>query len=256
MKRKLSENLKRIHERIGAAAEASGRDPNAIRFIAVTKTVEMDVIRHLVHLGLTDLGESRVQQLVKRNGMLNEFLARQRRRSEGKPVAAPNWHMIGTLQRNKIKHLLGHVNMLHSVDNLRLAEDLESQLARRDESLDVLLEVNASGEKVKAGVAVGAVEHIIEHLRVLPHVRLCGLMTLAPLTKDERVLRGVFARLREIFEDLTTHHQVGPEFQHLSMGMSNDFEEAILEGATIVRLGTALFDGISAEASSADATDR
>ncbi len=245
MRRKLSENLKRIRERIQAACERRRRNPQDVRLVAVTKTVEIDVIRASVEVGLLDLGESRVQELVKRAGMLREHLSRRRViEHEGVPPN-PRWHMIGHLQRNKVRQLLPWVDLIHSLDSLRLAETISEEARRIDRTIPVLLEVNVSGEKSKFGIAVGAVPHLIEHVAGLKGLRIVGLMTMAPLEADPESTRPCFARLRDVFEDLRSERVVGPDFRELSMGMSNDFEVAVEEGATMVRIGTALFDGVA-----------
>jgi len=154
------------------------------------------------------------------------------------------WHMVGHLQRNKVKALLPWVDMIHSVDSLRLAEEIDAQAARIDRRIPVLLEVNSSGEGSKQGVAVAATTHLAEQLASLEHIELRGLMTMAPLSDDVRVVRHAFERVREVFEEIVLERTCGPRFCELSMGMTHDFEHAIEFGATYVRIGTALFEGI------------
>lgn len=242
VRRKLSDNLKRIRERMAAACERRGRRPDEVRLIAVTKTVEVDVIRSAMDAGLLDLGESRVQELVRRAGMIREHLNR-RRSMDRADVADPTWHMVGHLQRNKVRALLPWVDMIHSLDSLRLAEEVSDEAVKIHRVLPVLIEVNVSGEKSKYGIAVGAVPHLAENIRSLPGIQVIGLMTMAPQSDDPEEARPHFARLREVFEDMRTERILGPEFREMSMGMSNDFEIAIEEGATMVRVGTALFEG-------------
>jgi len=153
------------------------------------------------------------------------------------------WHMIGHLQRNKVKALLPHVTLVHSVDSLRLAEEIETQSTKLGKRTPVLLQINASEEEQKSGVAVGAAVHLAEQIQTMAHLQLVGLMTMAALDADADAARRTFARVREIFEELRWHKIGGAGLRHLSMGMSNDFEQAILEGATLVRIGTALFGG-------------
>jgi len=234
----LKKNLQRIRDRIAAACGRVGRDPASVMLVAVTKTVELSVIRRLVALGQRDLGENRVQQLTDR--------AEQAAAWKDNPAdGGPRWHMIGHLQRNKVRALLPWLHWLHSLDSLRLAEELNNQAARIERKVDAFLEVNASGEKTKTGVAVGAVTHLIEQVRTLPHIRIIGLMTMAPLVADPQTVRPYFVRTRELFEEIRGGQLAGPDFKHLSMGMSNDFEVAIEEGATLVRVGTALFEGLA-----------
>jgi pyridoxal phosphate enzyme (YggS family) len=247
MRRKLAENLKRVRERIETACDHGGRQPEDVRLVAVTKTVEVDVIRAVIESGLLELGENRAQELVKRAGMINEHLSRRRKLEPGGVgvPSEPRWHMIGHLQRNKVKSVLPWVSMIHSLDSLRLAEEISKEAQRLDISVPVLVQVNVAGEKSKHGIAVGATSHLTEHIRTLPGLKIAGLMTMAPLTDDPEETRPCFRRLREIAEDMRHERVVGPEFTELCMGMTNDFEVAVEEGATMVRLGRALFDGIT-----------
>jgi len=244
VRRKLSDNLKRIRERIAAACERQGRPVGDVRLIAVTKTVEVDVVRTAIEAGLADLGESRVQELVRRAGMVREHLSRRRAMERADAPPDPRWHMVGHLQRNKVRMLLPWVEYVHSLDSLRLAEEISQEAVRINRVIPVLFEVNVSGEKSKFGLAVGAVPHLAENIRTLPGIRVVGLMTMAPYAEDPECARPHFARLREVFEDMRTERILGPEFRELSMGMSGDFEVGVEEGATMVRVGSALFEGI------------
>ncbi|MBN1488949.1 MAG: YggS family pyridoxal phosphate-dependent enzyme [Phycisphaerae bacterium] len=246
MRRKLSDNLKRVRDRLGAACAKVSRDPSTVKLVAVTKTVEIDVIRQMLEHGVTELGESRVQQLVKRAGMIEEYRSRRRLVGGSAGSDAPHWHMIGHLQRNKIKAVLPWVGTVHSVDNLRLAEDLSTQSQKMERTTDVFIEVNVSEERTKHGVVVGATQHLVEHMVQMSNLRVLGLMTMAPLAEDPEAARPYFARLRELLEDIQREKFATPDFVHLSMGMSNDFGVAVEEGATVVRIGTALFEGIAA----------
>jgi PLP dependent protein len=250
MRRRLSDNLKRVRDRIASACARSGRGTDSVTLIAVTKTVEVDVIRCVLELGVTELGESRVQELTKRAGMIEEY--RSRRRLVAGPAdvpPSPNWHMIGTLQRNKVKHVLPWARTIHSVDSLRLAEDISEQGVRLNRTTDVFVEVNVSDERNKHGVVVGAASYLVEQIRAMPNLRVIGLMTMAPFSDAPEAARPHFARLRELFDDIRHERLCGPEFAHLSMGMSNDFDVAVEEGATMVRVGTALFEGVTAAVS-------
>jgi pyridoxal phosphate enzyme (YggS family) len=239
----LAEKLRDVQERIAAAAEAAKRDPKSVTLIAVTKTAAPEQIREIIQLGITDLGESRVQVLIQRAGQINEFY--QRRAVHGSDPAAPKlrWHMIGHLQRNKVKAVLPVVSVIHSIDSLRLAEELETQCAKLERKVPVMLQVNASEEAQKFGVAVGAAVHLAEQIDSMPHLQLIGLMTMAPLGAEEKEIRTCFSRTREIFDEMKWHKIGGTALRHLSMGMTNDFELAIAEGATMVRIGTLLFGG-------------
>jgi pyridoxal phosphate enzyme (YggS family) len=257
VRRKLADNLKRIRDRVAAACQRVHRDPKEVRLVAVTKYVDLDIIRQALELGLIDLGESRAQQLNQRAGMIHEFIERKNvlagRRDAGIP--RPRWHMVGHLQRNKVKLVLPWSEMVHSVDSLRLAEDLHVQAQRLGRVVNILLQVNTSGEKSKFGIAVGAVPHLYEHLAAWPGIRLCGLMTMAPMDSTPGELRLYFERLRDVFDDMRGELQPGPHFSELSMGMSGDFEIAIEAGATLVRIGAALFEGLMSPTAGNDEDD-
>ena len=255
MRRRLSDNLKRIRERIEAACSRVRRDPAGVRLVGVTKYVDVDVVRQALELGIADLGESRAQQLNQRAGMIHESIERKNvlsgRRESG--AVRPRWHMVGHLQRNKVKLVVPWAELIHSVDSLRLAEDLHKQAERVGRVVDILLQINTSAERSKFGIAVGAVPHLSEHLAEWPGIRFCGLMTMGPLGATPAEVRLCFERLRDIYEDLRSDRRVGPEFKELSMGMSGDFELAIEAGATIIRVGSALFEGLMSRVESEQA---
>ena len=189
--------------------------------------------------------ESRVQEMTRRAGMINEYLSRRRHlQPAGAAPSLPRWHMIGHVQRNKVRALLPWVDVIHSLDTLRLAEEIDQRAGAMGRVARALMQVNASGEKSKFGAAVGAAVHLAEQIVTLPNLQIIGLMTMAPPTDDPETVRPVFVRLRELFEEMRYARRLGPQFVHLSMGMSQDFEVAIEEGATMVRIGTALFDGV------------
>ncbi|KPK76157.1 MAG: hypothetical protein AMJ79_07910 [Phycisphaerae bacterium SM23_30] len=247
MRKKITENLKRIKDNIAEACVRKMRDPSEVRLIAVTKTVEVDTIRLLLEMGQIDIGESRVQQLMQRTAMIQESLSRRQELTGAEapePIHRPKWHMIGHLQRNKVKQLLPVVEYIHSVDSLRLAEEINTCAAKLGlvEKVKIFLEVNASQEKQKYGLAVGAITALAEQVKTLPNLEMAGLMTMAPLTEDQEICRFCFVRLREIFEEIRGEKIVGPQFKHLSMGMTQDYVTAVEEGATMVRIGTALFE--------------
>lgn len=244
IQKRLQENLRRVRERIAEACQRAGRQSEEVRLVAVTKSVGVDVIRILIEQGVTELGESRVQQLTQRAAMIREQVKRRRVLEPDRQCRSPNWHMVGHLQRNKVKTVLRWVGTIHGVDSLRLAEDISLEAARSGVAVDAFLQVNVAGEKSKFGIPVGAAGVLAEQIRSLPGLRLIGLMTIAPLAPDAEKVRSCFRRLREIAEDLREQELVTPDFRELSMGMSNDFEVAIEEGASVVRIGSALFDGV------------
>jgi pyridoxal phosphate enzyme (YggS family) len=239
----LAEKLDEVKERITAACAKAKREPSEVTLIAVTKTAAPEQIREMLSLGVGDLGESRVQVLQQRAAQVNEFYSRKMAANDETMPAKLRWHMIGHLQRNKIKPVLPVVSMIHSIDSLRLAEELDQQALKLNKRMPVLMQVNASEEPQKHGVAVGAAVHLAEQIDSMPNLQMMGLMTMAELEGSEDQARRVFARTREIFEEMKWHKIGGTALKHLSMGMSHDFEAAIQEGATLVRIGTLLFGG-------------
>jgi pyridoxal phosphate enzyme (YggS family) len=230
----LAERLAAVEQRMGAACRRAARDRAEVTLVAVTKTVEPAVAALLPPLGVFDLGESRPQELWRRA----EVLA---------GAALVRWHLIGHLQRNKIERTLPLVHCIHSVDSLRLLEALERACPScrpAGSRLDVFLEVNASREANKHGFAPEEVADLAPALLPLKHVRVAGLMTMAAYEEDPERCRPTFAGLCRLRDQLRA--AVGPlhPLEELSMGMSNDFEVAIEEGATMVRLGTVLFEGL------------
>ncbi|MBN1943006.1 MAG: YggS family pyridoxal phosphate-dependent enzyme [Phycisphaerae bacterium] len=236
-RKRIEKNLGEIRRKIAEACAKVGRSPKEITLVAVTKSVELDEVKLLLDAGVTELGESRVQQFVPRAVELDAYL-RRRRNELPRPV---RWHMVGHLQRNKVKGVLEWASMIHSVDSLRLAEEISHRAEQMRRTIDVLLQVNCSRESRKFGCAVGASEHLAELISTLPRIRLAGLMTMGPLTDDPDAARAAFRRLRELFEDMRKNRIGGETFRHLSMGMSGDYPQAVEEGATLVRIGSALF---------------
>ncbi|MBN2579834.1 MAG: YggS family pyridoxal phosphate-dependent enzyme [Pirellulales bacterium] len=227
---RIQENLEQVRGRIEAAARRSGRGPEEVRLVAVTKYVGPEAARALSAAGCRDLGESRPQELWRKAEALADL-----------PI---HWHLIGHLQRNKIRRTLPLVGMIHSLDSLRLARAIETEIPSSDRRVPVLLEVNVSGEAAKTGISPEAVEPLLAELSGLPHLDVRGMMTMAALEGGPDAARRDFAALRELRNRLLPCCPEGVALTELSMGMSGDFEMAIEEGATIVRVGTALFEGI------------
>jgi hypothetical protein len=238
-KRKIERNLHRIRTNIEIACERARRDPREVTLVAVTKSVDAEAIRFLWQLGIHDLGESRAQQLARRAGEIEDYLRRARAPEEDRWV---RWHMIGHLQRNKVKTVLPAAGMVHSVDTLRLAEEINARAEQQQVTVDVLVQVNCSQESQKYGVAVGAAQHLGEMIGTLKNLRLRGLMTMAAHGAPEAEIRQTFQRLGEVFEDMRREGVGGPDLCHLSMGMSQDYPIAVEEGATLIRVGSALFE--------------
>ncbi len=224
----LARNVAGVRARIASAARRAGRDAGAVRLVAAGKYVGPDVLAELARLGVGDVGENRVDALLAKREVLGRAL---------------RWHMIGHLQRNKVRRALPAIDLLHSGDGALLLGLLDAEVARSGrDALDVLLQVNVAGEDSKGGFALDAAADACAAARALPHVRLAGLMTMAPDAEDPEDVRPVFRVLRELRDDLVARgYLVGRE---LSMGMSGDFEVAVEEGATIVRIGRTLYGGL------------
>lgn len=238
---KISERIERIKDTINSTCARVGRDPCEVKLVVVTKSANIDAIKEVIRLGFTDLGENRVQQLKKISAEVAGFLQEQ----SNNPALPKkiNWHMIGHLQRNKVRQVLPISCLIHSVDTLRLAEEISASAAKLNLSPKVLLQVNTSNEPQKYGVPIAASTHLAEQIETLPNLKLIGLMTMAPLTHNKDIVRACFVRAKELFIEIRGEKIVGPNFTELSMGMSSDYQVAIEEGATILRIGSAIFAG-------------
>lgn len=234
------ETYAQVMDKIQTSARKSGRKASEIVLVAVTKSASINQIQELVGLGHQDLAENRVQQLLPRVEAIDAFIQEEARRPGGRKLAA-RWHMIGTLQRNKVKQVVPAVQLIHSIDTLRLAEEVNEFGIQTDRTIDILLQVNVSNEATKHGIAAPAAIHLVEQLYAMAHLRVRGLMTMAPYADDPEEARPVFARLRDIFMEIQSQRFAGKSFNLLSMGMSGDYEVAIEEGANVVRVGRALF---------------
>jgi pyridoxal phosphate enzyme (YggS family) len=236
---RIGENLARIHARIDAACRRAGRAPGDVLLVAVTKSARVEWIEALISQGVFNLGESRPQQLLER---AEELLRRP------EPQVTPvRWHLIGHLQRNKVRKILPVADCLHSIDSLPLATRIDGLSAELGLRPRLLLEVNASGEASKDGFAPQQLAADWAQLCALSHVEIAGLMTMAGFSEDPEDARLTFRRLRLLRDGLTASPS-SPPLGELSMGMSGDFEVAIEEGATMIRVGTSLFDGLPAQA--------
>ncbi len=207
--------------------------------MVVTKSADFEQIKEVLQLGYSHFGENRVQQLKKIAAQIEQLA--QQGGPEEKPLPQIHWHMIGHLQRNKVRPVLSMTTLIHSIDTLRLAEEINAASGKLNLRPRVLLQVNTSNEPQKYGVPVGAATHLAEQIETLPHVELAGLMTMAPLTRNKDVIRTCFVRARELFLEMRGEGIVGKQFTELSMGMSSDYETAVEEGATILRIGSAIF---------------
>lgn len=222
----IQNNIQNIRIRIDAACRRRGRDPDQVRLVAVSKTKPAGQIEEAARAGQQLFGESYVQEFTDK-------------REEVKlPVT---WHFIGHLQSNKVKYLRGKVSMIHSVDRLSLAEEINRQWQKIGETVDILLQVNLAEEASKSGATADAAEELARRLAALPHVRLRGLMTLPPYCDNPQDVRPYFSQLRHLSERIAELNLPNVSMTELSMGMSHDFEVAVEEGATLVRIGTAIF---------------
>lgn len=222
----IRDNIEQIRGRIDAAALRAGRDPARVRLLAVSKTVPASVIEEAAAAGQRLFGENYVQEF----------------QTKSDEVRAPvEWHFIGHLQSNKVKYLRGKVALVHSVDRLSLAEEIARQWGKLGRSADILLQVNLGDEETKSGVGEGGIVELARRIAPLAGVRIRGLMALPPWCVDPQEVRPHFRRLRELSEEIAALALPGVEMRELSMGMSHDFEVAVEEGATLVRVGTAIF---------------
>jgi len=235
----IAERIRQIKDEIKSTCDRLGRDPDRVTLVIVTKSAAFDAIEQVIRLGYIDLGENRVQQLKKVAAQI-ETLLQGADKDQTLPKTV-NWHMIGHLQRNKVRQVLPTISLIHSVDTLRLAEEINASAAKLNLCPKVLLQVNSSNEPQKYGVPVGAAVHLVEQVVTLPNIDLIGLMTMAPLTHNKDIVRTCFARTRELFVEMRGEKIVGTNFTELSMGMSSDYQTAIEEGATILRIGSAIF---------------
>ena len=222
----LVENLRNVQEKIAAACQRVGRDPREVTLVAVSKTKPLADIETLIPAGQMDYGENYVQELVGKYEQVS------------RPV---RWHMIGHLQRNKVKYIIDKVELIHSVDTLSLAEQIEKEAARRSLTAEILVQVNVAGEDTKFGLAPEDVEAFLDKISPLSHVHVAGLMTSAPYVTNPEENRCYFQKLHKLFIDIRAKNIDNIDMKILSMGMTNDYEIAVEEGATMLRVGTGIF---------------
>lgn len=227
MDKVISENLMEIRERIESSAKKSGRTPDDITLIGVSKTIEAERVRSLVELGVHDLGENRVQELLQKQPLLADL--------------NPRWHLIGHLQTNKVKYIIDKVVMIHSLDSLRLAEEINARAVKANLTANVLIEINIADEPSKFGVPPQNAMEFAGEISKLSNVKLRGLMCVAPFTEKSEENRIYFSKMRNLFIDIREQNYNNSDMDNLSMGMTGDYEVAIEEGATMVRIGTGIF---------------
>ena len=222
----LKENLEEVEERIQAACRRAGRSRGEVTLIAVSKTKPAEIIREAYDLGIRTFGENKVQEIRDKYEILPKDI---------------EWHMIGHLQTNKVKYIIDKVKLIHSVDSLKLLNTVEKEAEKHGLTADILLEVNVAEEDTKFGLKAEEVFPLAERAAALPHVCLRGLMTVAPFVENPEKNRTIFANLHKLYVDIKEKNIDNGTVSILSMGMTNDYEVAIEEGATMVRIGTGIF---------------
>lgn len=222
----VSENYKEVEERVKKACGRAGRAREEVTLIAVSKTKPAEDIRELMELSVVDFGENKVQEMCAKQEAIPEPL---------------HWHLIGHLQRNKVKYIAKSAYLIHSVDSLRLAEEIQKEAAKADRICPVLIEINVGNEASKSGVSFEEAEELVRAAAGLPNLAVKGLMCIAPIAEEAEENRGYFRKMRELRDRLKALALPGAPMTELSMGMTGDFEVAIEEGATLVRVGTAIF---------------
>lgn len=226
------ENYQEVEQKVREACQRAGRAREEVTLIAVSKTKPLSMIEELLPLGVRDFGENKVQELTGKEEILS-----------GKDIPEPEirWHMIGHLQRNKVKYIVDKASMIHSVDSLRLAEEISKEAGKKGVQVSVLIEVNVAQEESKFGVRMEETEELIRNIAKLPHIMVKGLMTIAPYVEDPEENRQVFRNLRNLSVDIKGKSIDNVIMDVLSMGMTGDYQVAIEEGATHVRVGTGIF---------------
>lgn len=228
----IKENIQAVEAKVTAAAERSGRKREDVLLLAVSKTKPVELIGEAVESGLLALGENKVQEIMEKYEPMAAYAPKGER---------IHWHLIGHLQTNKVKYIIDKVDMIHSVDSKKLAEEIEKRAAAADRVMDILIEVNMADEESKFGVKPEDTETLLREIAAMPHIRVRGLMTVAPFVENQEENREYFRRMRKLMVDMNGKKIDNIEMDTLSMGMTGDYEVAIEEGATIVRVGTGIF---------------
>lgn len=222
----VTENLKNVEEKIAQACLRSGRSQDEVTLIAVSKTKPVEMMQEAIAYGITTFGENKVQEITEKQKVLTQPL---------------NWHMIGHLQRNKVKQLVGKVCRIHSVDSVRLAKQIQHDFGAKDETAHILIEVNVAKEESKFGFLPEETEDAIREIATMPNIVIHGLMTIAPFVDNPEENRIHFRNLKKLLVDINAKNIDNVSMHELSMGMTGDYEVAIEEGATYVRVGTGIF---------------
>lgn len=222
----LSENLAKVQENIRIACKKAGRQESDVTLIAVSKTKPVSMLEEVYREGIREFGENKVQELTEKQTVLPGDI---------------HWHMIGHLQRNKVKYIVGSVSLIHSVDSLRLAQEISSQAVKKQIRQEILVEVNIASEESKFGISKEEAISLVEEIAKLPGIRIRGLMTIAPFVENPEENRIYFQKMRELSVDIARKNIDNVDVDILSMGMTGDYMVAIEEGATMVRVGTGIF---------------
>ena len=222
----IKENLEEVREKIRQACQRSGRREEDVTLISVSKTKPVEMLKEAYEAGSRDFGENRVQEIMEKYGQMPEDV---------------RWHMIGHLQKNKVRQVIDKAVLIHSVDTVELAEQIEKDAAKRDLTVDILLEVNVAEEESKFGVRTEEVEAAVMKIKEFPHVHIKGLMTIAPFVSNSEDNREVFKKLYQLYVDIRSKNIDNVNMSVLSMGMTGDYEVAVEEGATMIRVGTGIF---------------
>ena len=219
-------NLNEVEAKIEAACKRAGRDRSEVTLIAVSKTKPVEMLEEAYETGIREFGENKVQEMMDKYEVMPKDI---------------HWHMIGHLQRNKVKYLMGKAALIHSVDSLRLAEEISAQSVKHEVTTDILIEVNIAGEETKFGTDREEAIALVEAAAKLPNIHICGLMTIAPFVENPEDNRKYFQQIRQLSVDIKEKNIDNVDMRILSMGMTGDYEVAIEEGATMVRVGTGIF---------------
>lgn len=222
----IKKNIKEVENHIAAACQEASRVPEEVTLIAVSKTKPVELIQEAYEYGCRDFGENKVQELLDKYEVMPKDI---------------RWHMIGHLQRNKVKYIVDKVALIHSVDSLRLAEEISREAVKKDICVNILIEVNVAEEETKFGVTCDEVKPLAREIAKLPNIRVKGLMTIAPFVENAEENRPIFSKLRKISVDIMDENIDNITMEILSMGMTGDYAVAVSEGATCVRVGTGIF---------------
>ncbi len=222
----IKDNIEEVKNKIAAACQEAGRAPEEVTLIAVSKTKPVELLREAYDCGCRDFGENKVQELLDKYEVMPKDI---------------RWHMIGHLQRNKVKYIVDKVALIHSVDSLRLAEEISREAVKKDTCVNILIEVNVAEEETKFGVTCNEVKKLVQDIAKLPNIRVKGLMTIAPFVENAEQNRPIFSKLRKISVDIMEENIDNITMEILSMGMTGDYVVAVSEGAACVRVGTGIF---------------